>query len=749
MFNGDNSQSLDRNHSLSLFYSRRTPSKSKPIKKQSKFSLPTGEYLSPAKVNTPYNSTTTPVLVHSLSDMSLKNEDANDERSALEDSPTPAGRYSKILTKSNTISIENTIPLYPSQKLKTKSNSTSKIESLQHQMSLPSFQRKSRMSSLMIERKPVNLFSNFSQEEKDSLDESFLNSKNEDTYLNEKNQMSLDEQVNELDGCPCSNGFLNDDGIWEDPTLSQSESRCLQTTVGNIMTNIDYDDMKDQLDSNDKTLMWEFEDNNKFNDKENIIPDDYKGGVLAEREWCDLNIDEDSAMDEYDNPNDEFLGSSSQTKSILQKGKQSGSGMIKKSEYKQHLRYAFQEISINSMPEYQMGLCDCISVYSNSSFGSACDSQKMATPKKCSSYKISNSFSKSNDFSNSFNNNNNIDTSDSVPSFFNTQPLIKSLKSNASTSSIRKQSYSKKLVYQLCGVPDLNAVHKKSISRSRLSEKKNIEGEMILNNTSYMNSSPIISKSSILSPPFLLSSPVVRNGFSSPLVQTTNNYSFNISNESSTDSSDPFTKKDTNDSLNEKTPKPLKVKSLLTTSINNSLSSTDGENSKLLENTNTSKSKTILNDTNCDFEDKEKIESEKITPKPGQIHRDISIPDNSSASSEIDHSQTPKDTVFFPHYHSRQHSQIENDDNTSTEKKKELDDSLIDQTSNMMSISPSTLLKINKTHQSFLQSNPILDSTLNESPSSINLPKRGRISVEDKKKELNNRRRARLKKYVF
>jgi len=757
MFNENISQSLDRNHSLSLFYSRRTPSKNKSIKKQSKFSLPTGECLSPANVNTPYNSITTPVLVHSLSDMSLRNEDVND-RSVLEDSPTPAVRYSKFLTRSNTsIPVENSIPLYPPQKLKTKSNSTSEVEGF-HQMLLPSIQRRSRMSSIMVERKPVNLFKNFMQEEKESSDDSILTNKIEDTYINEKNQMNLDEQLdeqdNKLDECPCSNGFLNDDGIWEDPTLSQSESRCLQITVGNIMkSQEEYEHVDNPLENSDKTLMWEFEDDNKFNDKENIIPDDYKGGILAEREWCDIGVNEDSIMEEYDSSSDKYIHScSSQNSSVLRKGKRnssSSSSMIRKSEYQPNVRYAFQEISINSMPEYQMSLCDNISIYSNSNYGSTCDS--MATPKKCSSYKMSNSYTKSNEFSNSFNNNNNnIDESDSVPSFFNTLPLIKSLKSNASTSSNKKSSNSKKLVYQLCGVPDLNAAHKKSIPKAKLPEKKSIDGEMSLNNntSSYMNSSPIISKSSILSPPFLLSSPDVRRVYSSPLVQTSNNYLCNSSNDRnpfnkySSESSDPFAKKDTSDASNEITPKPCKVKSLLTTSISNSLSPADGKDSKHLENT-----KTILKDTTCDFEEKTKKESQKITQNSDQIHKTTSIPDHTT-SLEVDHSQNPKDTVFFPHYHSRHNCQIK-DDNITKEKKKELDDSLIDQTSYMMSISPTTLSKINKSHQSFLRSNSAHDSSVREYSSSKNASKRGRISQEDKKKELNNRRRARLKKFMY
>jgi hypothetical protein len=674
--------------------------------------------------------------------MSLKNEDTDDDRLALDDSPTPAYRYKKFFTKTNkNISdiIENTIPLYP-QKLKTKSNSVSKIEGKHNQMSLPSIQ-KSRMATMMIKRKPVNLFANFSQEEKNPLNDLLID-KNESTYVNDKSEMNLDEQNDENDDCPHSKGFVNEDGIWEDPTLSQSESRCLQLTVGNIMkSNEEYDnDIKEKIEnSNDKTLLWEFEDENKY-DKENIIPDDYKGGILAEREWCDLSVEEDSVMEEYGNTNDDMIGSSSQTKSTLEKGKNSiSNSMIKKSEH-QHVRYAFQEISINSMPEYQMGLYDCYSVYSNSSFGSTCDSQKMATPKKGAGFKMNNSYSKSNEFNNSFNSNDNIDFDDSTPSFFNTLPLIKSLKGNPSTSSSRKSSCSKKLVYQLCGVPDINGIHKKSISKNKFIEKRNIEGEISYNSTSNMNSSPIISKSSILSPPFLLSSPVVRNGFSSPLVQTKRN-SFNINNGDSIENYNPFEKKDTIETSVEKTPKARKVKSLLTTTINNSLSS-DGENSKLLENTNTSESKTLPKDTNFEEEDK------KITPKPRHIDSVVSI-QKKNTSLESDHLNASKDIVFFPHYHSRPHNQKESNDISTSKGNKVIDDSLIDQTSNMMSISPTTLSKINQSHQNFLQSNQILNSSIYESPSSINLPKRSKNSVEDKKKELSNRRRARLKKYVF
>ncbi|OUM57654.1 hypothetical protein PIROE2DRAFT_17291 [Piromyces sp. E2] len=680
MYNGNISQSLDRNHSLSLFYSRRTPSKAKPPKKQSKFILPSGENLSPVKINTttPYNSTTTPILVHSLSDMSLKN---NTDRLEPDDSPTPAGRYSKIVTstskQNNMNGMEKPLPLYPNtipQKLSVKSNSTSKIEGNQNMLTLPKFQRRSaRMAVVMSERKPVNLFTNMSQEEKDDLDDTPLGSKNGGSY-NEKNQMNLDEQNTDLDDCPCSEGFLNSDGIWEDPTLSQSESRCLQTpTVGNIMTtNEEYESQKDQNTNNDKTLMWDFEDENKFNDKENIIPDDYKGGVLAEREWCDLGNDEDSMMEEYDN--NDYLGSSSQNKSLpksLQKGKKQSNSMIRKSEY-QHVRYAFQEISVNSMPEYQMNSMDCYSVYSNSSFGSACDSQFMATPKKCSgSYKMNNSFS------NSFTNDN-IDNNDSIPSFFNTLPL-KNMKMGASTSTStnsKKSTYTKRLVYQLCGVPDMNAIHKRSQPKSKGTNNGD-KGD----NPSFMNSSPIISKTSILSPPFLLSSPVVRNGFSSPLVQSKSNYTFNPPRSKKPflgddHDNDPFAKKDTNDaavppnSLDEKTPKPRKVKSLLTTSINNSLSSSDDANSP-----------TPLHNSS-------QILEGKTTPKP-------------ISSDNGQRNEKEEETVFFPHYHSRQHSQADDEKVTA-------------------SIVPS-----------------------------MNLSKRGRISAEDKKKEFINRRRLRIKKYGF
>jgi len=80
-----------------------------------------------------------------------------------------------------------------------------------------------------------------------------------------------------------------------------------------------------------------------------------------------------------------------------------------------------------------------------------------------------------------------------------------------------------------------------------------------------------------------------------------------------------------------------------------------------------------------------------------------------------------------------------------------MDETLLNQTSNMMSISPTTLSKINETHQSFLQLNQQLDMVVQESSAvpSMNLPKKGRISVDDKKKELLNRRRSRIKKYVI
>jgi len=738
MYNGNISQSLDKNHSLSLFYSRRTPSKAKPPKKPSKFVLPSGENLSPVKVNmiTPYNSTTTPILVHSLSDMSLKNDT---DLLEPDDSPTPAGRYSKIKTsarkqnKNIMNSLENPLPLYPNsipQKINVKSNSTSKIEGHQNMLTLPKFQRRSaRMAVVMSERKPVNLFTNMSQEEKDDLDDTPLGLKNASSFNNEKNQMNLDEQNTDLDNCPCSEGFLNNDGIWEDPTLSQCESRCLQTpTLGNIMTtNDDCESIKDQNNNNnDKMLMWDFEDANKFNDKENIIPDDYEGGILAEREWCDLGNDEDSMMEEYDN--NDYLGSSSQNKSLpkysLQKSKKQSNSMIKKSEY-QHVRYAFQEISVNSMPEYQMNSMDCYSVYSNSSFGSTCDSQFIATPKKCSgSYKMNNSFS------NSFTNDNN-DNNDSTPSFFNTLPL-KSMKVNPSTTSStnsKKSAYTKRLVYQLCGVPDINAVHKRSIAKSKEisnGEKRSLEGD----NPSYMNSSPIITKSSILSSPFLLSSPIMRNGFSSPLVQS--NYSFIPPRSKKPflgngQDNDPFAKKDTinasasENSLNDKTPKPRKVKSLLTTSINNSLSSSDGGSPTFHKQPNTSQ-----------------IPDGSITPKAGVLN------------SENTQNNEKEEIVFFPHFHSRQQSQ-EEDEKSTNEEKKEMDETLLNQTSNMMSISPTTLSKINETHQSFLQLNQQLDMVVQESSAvpSMNLPKKGRISVDDKKKELLNRRRSRIKKYVI
>jgi len=746
MFDGNIPKSLDRNRSLSLFYSRRTPSKNKPEKRQSRFLLPSGEYLSPVKVNTttPYNSTTTPILVHSLSDMSLKNEsvDRSDD-----DSPTPASRYSKIKTsigkrdinKSFTNSIENPIPLYPNtipQRINMKSNSTSKIESNQNMLTLPKFQRKSaRMAVVTNERKPVNLFTNRSQGDNDELDDTPLGN---NAFTMEKNQMNLDVQNNDLNGCPHSNGFLNEDGIWEDPTLSQSESRCLQTpTVGNIMINNEEETNNSQKEqytnTNDKPL-WEMEDENKFNDKENIIPDDYKG-VLAEREWCDLGNDEDSMMEEYDN--NDYMGSSSQNKSTprsnLQKGKKQVNGMIKKSEY-QHVRYAFQEISINSMPEYQMNSVDCNSMYSNSSFGSNCDSQTMMTPKK---YSYSNC-KMNGSFSNSFTNDNN-DNNDTTPSFFNILPLIKNMKNNnnaSSSSSSKKSAYTKRLVYQLCGVPDMNAAHKRSIARARIAEKKGMMEGAMSNNSSYMNSSPILSKSSILSPPFLLSSPVVRNGFSSPLVQNANtNYTFVLPKRKKpfnpTDevhqSNDSFVKKDTNYpvSSEDNSLRAHKV-SLLTTSINNSLSSSEGDRSTPLE-------PTLPTDT---------LDGE-VTPKPGQPN-----PSNSNRLSS-------EETVFFPHYHSRQHSRVDSntekggEEEEEEDKKKEIDDSLLNQTSSMMSISPTTLSKINETHQSFIQLNQKLDMVVQEisngntvsSTAPMTMSKRNRLMVEEKKKELVNRRR--------
>jgi len=748
MFDGNIPKSLDRNRSLSLFYSRRTPSKNKPEKKQSRFLLPSGEYLSPVKVNTttPYNSTTTPILVHSLSDMSLKNEsvDRSDD-----DSPTPASRYSKIKTsigkrdinKSFINSIENPIPLYPNtipQRINIKSNSTSKIESNQNMLTLPKFQRKSaRMAVVTNERKPVNLFTNRSQGENDELDDTPLGNKINNSFAMEKNQMNLDVQSNDLDNCPHSNGFLNEDGIWEDPTLSQSESRCLQTpTVGNIMinNNEDSNSQKEQYTNTNDKLLWEMEDENKFNDKENIIPDDYKG-VLAEREWCDLGNDEDSMMEEYDN--NDYIGSSSQNKSTprsnLQKGKKQVNGMIKKSEY-QHVRYAFQEISINSMPEYQMNSVDCNSIYSNSSFGSNCDSQTMMTPKKYSSSNCKMNGS----FSNSFINDNN-DNNDTTPSFFNIMPLIKNMKNNnnaSSSSSSKKSAYTKRLVYQLCGVPDMNAAHKKSMTRARIAEKKGMMEGAMPNNSSFMNSSPIISKSSILSPPFLLSSPVIRNGFSSPLVQNANtNYSFVLPKnkkpfnpmDEARQSNDSFVKKDTKYPVTseDKSHRAHKV-SLLTTSINNSLSSSEGERSTILEPTPTT-------DT---------LDGE-VTPKPGRPNP----LNNNKLSSE--------ETVFFPHYHSRQHSRVDSNKEKEEEDKKEIDDSLLNQTSSMMSISPTTLSKINETHQSFMQLNQKLDMVVQEISSGntvsstmpMNMPKRNRLMVEEKKKELVNRRRSRLKKF--
>jgi len=503
------------------------------------------------------------------------------------------------------------------------------------------------MSLVVSERKPVNLFTNMSQEEKDMLSDITATTSDKDENSNEKNQMNLDVQSNDLDDCPCSNGFLNNDGIWEDPTLSQSESRCLQMpTVGNIMINNENnntENLQDQIDNNndDKTLLWEFEDANKYSDKENIIPDAYKGGILAEREWCDSVTDEDSVMGEYDNNENEFTGSSSQTTKFNSKsnikGKRSNS-MIKKSEY-QSARYVFQEISVNSMPEYQMNSADCYSVYSNSSFGSNYDSQKMTTPKKCNNFKMNNSFSKSNDFNNAFNNNDNIDNTDSTPSFFNTLPLIKNMNANASSSSSNKKSVnSKKLVYQLCGVPDINAIHKTSINKSKDNtnndnndnNNKNIGNELPFNaRSSLMNSSPVISKSSILSPPFLLSSPILRNSFSSPLVQSKSNYSFN---------DNPFQKKDTNLSLDETTPKAHKVKSLLTTSINNSLSP-ESSNIKIKDTKNLSQS-----DNNLLLS----IDENDVTPRADHNHNnDIIIPEDKDAIIE-DHTKDPDNTVFFP-----------------------------------------------------------------------------------------------------
>ncbi|ORX50779.1 hypothetical protein BCR36DRAFT_583359 [Piromyces finnis] len=716
MYNGNITHSLDRNHSLSLFYSRRTPSKAKPIKKQSKFLLPTGENLSPIKDNviTPYNSTTTPILVHSLSDMSLKNDTNHLEP---DDSPTPASRYSIIKPNVGKQNINNnnlqekSLPLYPnsiSQKLNNKSNINNKDEDFQNMLTLPKFQRRTaRMAVVVSERKPVNLFTNQLKEEKNKINNT-LELKNEISN-NEKSKMNLDEQNTNLDNCPHSEGFLNSDGIWEDPTLSQSESRCLQTTmVDNIMkTNENYESVIDK-NNNDKMLMWDFEEDNKFNDKENIIPDDYKGGILAEREWCDLGNDDDSIMEEYDDL----------SKSTLQKGKKQSNGMIKKSE-NQHVRYAFQEISINSMPEYQMNSTDCYSVYSNSSFGSACDSQFMNTPKKYfGSYKMNNSFS------NSLTNNSNIDNNDSTPSFFNTLPL-KTMKVNASSSSTnpKKIMNTKKIVYQLCGVPDINAVHKRSIAKSKGNikiEKKGLE----IDNPSFMNSSPIISKSSILSPSLLLSSPFVRNGFSSPLVQTNTNYYINPPRRKKihlgdNQNNELITEKDTISTLvhqdieDDTTPKPPKVKSLLSSSFdNNNLSSSECKSVPV---------------------------AEKIASK-----ENLKILESSQTNEK------EEETVFFPHYHSKYHNQA-NDKKLDIEEKIIADETFLSQTSSMMSISPSTLSKINETHQSFLQLNQNLDIVAEEASAntSINLPRRNRISVEDKKKELLSRRKSRIKKYVF
>ena len=177
-----------------------------------------------------------------------------------------------------------------------------------------------------------------------------------------------------------SESFSYSDDIWKNSTLPLSESKCLQTSiVGNIITtNGDYKFINDKNINNDKVSISDFEDGNKFNDKENIILEDYKGGIFAEREWFDFGKDKYYILEKYGN--NDYFGSSSQTKSLpkslFQKDKKKSNSIVKNNMY-QHIRYPLQEISFNSLPEYQMN-----SIYFNNN---SCDTQYMIKANKCRS----------------------------------------------------------------------------------------------------------------------------------------------------------------------------------------------------------------------------------------------------------------------------------------------------------------------------------------------------------------------------
>lgn len=763
MLNANIQQSLDRNHSLSLFYARRTPSKNKVAKKQSSFTFPDAEYLSPSpatRINTtqpttlptsmattktkntttPFNPIiTTPVLVHTMSDMSLKND--NGLRSEAEDSPTPSTR--PLLKRNNTTSITNnnitnsfcntnfypslvkakseitpSLPLYsqnkssnkvnknsnsimtmktipktnnsssnsslvyfdnktanihnitnnsmndismdsgntdntPTPKPYTQSTNISSVNSIKSiasdsklsmsmstmnssnnpsaaaastngLMTLPKFQRRSRMITNLSNTKSVNLFVSPSKEKNINNSYHTIHLLEEETPKTDYqiNEMSIDNQKDETQSedeindefdkaCCCFNapGFLNKDGIWEDPTLSQDEARNLRQTShsNNRMKNDKVNDEDavslsstissysypqddpatieeiNHLDGDGEgTLLWEFSEKNKFYDKENVVPDEYKGGILAEREWCgqqsedeedeDEDEDDESAMEEDSTMSvstptatptparptritkiskDGSVSVSTTTPTLSmslpkahgQRGKiqKKSNSQKKKNKCEKVKRYAFQEILINSMPEYQYqyqyqgqgqnlnfnpsssidSSCygDCgagnnsycptnSSFISNSSFGSYYDMMNSITPpvKRYSfvnsspiSKDIFNNGCSSNSSSNNNiinnNSNNNYNDNNGGVSFFNTLPLLQSQSqkkekakdkdpsnsiTNITTLSFKKKT--KKIVYKTVGTPDPNGLHYRTMAKPSFQHNSSQNKKTFINN---------------------------------------------------------------------------------------------------------------------------------------------------------------------------------------------------------------------------------------------------------------------------